>query len=65
VLTSREAAFWRSLGGTEKDLLARLGRRTCFVCLLRDALERQERFEGGLYRAMMSLLLVPPAGDGH
>ncbi|HYB07261.1 MAG TPA: hypothetical protein VEB87_03795 [Nitrososphaerales archaeon] len=59
MVTRKEATYWRNLGRTEKDFLARLGRRGCFVCALRDVMARQERLETGLHSALMSFLLVP------
>jgi len=58
MLTPDQAKFWRSLSRTERSFLARLSRGTCFVCALRDVIVRQERFEAGLHRALMSFLLV-------
>ncbi len=57
-LSREQAKFWRSLSGTERSFLTRLSRGTCFVCALKDVMARQERFEAGLHRAMMSFLLV-------
>jgi hypothetical protein len=59
MLTRNQLRFWRGLSRAERNYLVRLGRRGCFVCVLRGMMERQERFEATLYRAMMGFLLQP------
>jgi hypothetical protein len=59
IVTPRQLSFWRRLSRAERNYLVRMSRRSCFVCLLRDAMKGQERMEVALYRAMMSFLLWP------
>ena len=58
-LTTKQLKFWRTLSWPERTYLARMGRKTCLVCTLNEAMNQKKRFEDGLYRALMSFLLEP------
>lgn len=58
LLTRRQLRFWRKLTGYERNLIARREAKGCFLCALDAAALEMERFEEGLYAALMTSLLV-------
>ncbi len=58
LLTRKQLRFWRKLNGRERRLIARKEAEECFLCALDAAEVNMERFEEGLYSALMRSLFV-------
>jgi hypothetical protein len=58
LMTRKQLRFWRRLTGRERKLFT--GRETdeCFLCALDAAEMKMEKFEEGLYSALMRSLLL-------
>jgi hypothetical protein len=57
-MTRKQLRFWRKLAARERSLIARRSEEGCLLCTLDAAVAHMERFEEGLYSALMTSLLV-------
>jgi hypothetical protein len=57
-MTRKQLRFWKKLSRRERGLIARKEARSCFLCALDAASAEMEKFEEGLYGALMGSLLM-------